>query len=206
MYNVASRRQRDLVLARRRMTPEGYAALELEETHDIEIDLDAPIMGIFKHMKQAREFLAAISKQNHLCHKLLGLEKKNRYCFAYHLHQCFGACAGEEPAALYNARLEEAFAERRIKAWPFPGGIVIEERHPVTNEGEAFLVDNWCLMASYRFSETGQTELFEGVKRFDYDAYKILSRYVLDPRNRHTIKQLPLKQLYSAADDYNRMD
>lgn len=206
MYNVASRRQRDLVLARRRLTPEGYATIELEQTHDIDIDLEAPIMGIFKHMKQAREYLGVISKEYKLCHKLLGLEKKNRYCFAYHLHQCLGACAGEEEPAMYNARVEEAFADRRIKAWPYTGGIIIEERDPTTNEGEAFLVDNWCLMATYKFTEMGQTELFEGIKRFDYDAYKILARYVLEPRNRRTIKQIPLNQLYSAADNYDSMD
>jgi DNA polymerase-3 subunit epsilon len=107
---------------------------------------------------------------------------------------------------LYNARVEEAFATRRIKAWPFNGGVVIEERDPATNEGEAFLIDNWCLLASYRFTEMGQTELFKGIHRFDYDAYKILARYVHDPKNRRNIKQLPLNNLYSATDNYDRLD
>ncbi len=206
MYNVATRRQHDLIIARKITTPEGYASIALEKTHEIEIDLDAPIMAIFKHIKQAKEFIGNVSKEFRLCHKLMGLQQTMSYCFAYHLHQCNGACAGEEPAESYNPRVEEAFAERKIKAWPFNGGVVIEERNPITNEGDAFLIDHWCLIASYKFSEIGQTELFKGIHRFDYDAYKILVRYLLNPQNRRTIKQIPLKELYGAAENYERMD
>ena len=206
MYNIATRRQRDLIIARRMTTPEGYASIALEKTHEIEIDLEAPIMAIFKHIKQAKEFLGNISKEFRLCQKLLGLQQTTSYCFAYHLHQCAGACAGEEPAESYNTRVEQAFAERRIKAWPFSGGVIIEERNPITNEGDAFLIDHWCLIASYKFTELGQTELFKGVHRFDYDAYKILVRYILNPLNRRSIKQIPLTELYGAAENYERMD
>ena len=206
MYNVAARKQRDLVLARRVIAANGYARIELEKAHEIEIDLEAPVMAIFKHMKQAKEYLARIAKEFSLCHKLLGLQQTQSYCFAYHLHQCNGACAGEEPAEAFNARLDLAFAERRIKAWPYDGGIVIEERNPITNEGEAFLIDNWCLLGSYRFTEQGQAELFKSVHRFDYDAYKIILRYISNPNNRRKIKRVPLKELYGAADDYNRID
>jgi DNA polymerase-3 subunit epsilon len=206
MYNIAARQARDLVLARRVMTGNGFANIKLEKVHEIEIDLEAPIMAIFKNMKQAKEYLAKSSKEFRLCHKLLGLQQTNSYCFAYHLHQCGGACVGEEPAADYNARVEQAFAERRIKAWPFKGGIVIEERNPSTNEGEAFLIDNWCLLSCFKFTEFGQTELFKGVHRFDYDSYKIILRYISDPRNGRSIKHVPLNELYGAADNYDRMD
>jgi DNA polymerase-3 subunit epsilon len=206
MYNVASRSHRDLVLARRVTDTGGYARIELEKVHEIEIDLEAPIMGIFKSLKQAKEYLAAAGKEYRLCHKLLGLERTNSYCFAYHLHQCRGACVGEEEPAEYNARVEEAFASRRIKSWPFDGGIIIEERNPVTNEGQAFVIDHWCLLSSFTFNELGQTELFKGILRFDYDSYKILLRYISNPQNRRTIKQVPLNQLYGAADNYERMD
>ncbi|MBX2990147.1 MAG: GIY-YIG nuclease family protein [Bacteroidetes bacterium] len=206
MYNVASRRHRDLVLARRVMTSHGYASIVLEKTHEIEIDLEAPIMGIFKNMPQAKEYLAQITREFRLCQKLLGIHQSNSYCFAYHLHQCDGACMGEEPPETYNARVEEAFTERRVKAWPFNGGIVIEERNPVTNEGEAFLIDNWCLLSCFRFTEYGQTELFKGVSRFDYDAYKILARYILNPQNRRNIKQVNINELYGASDDFTRLD
>lgn len=206
MYNVASRRHRDLVLARRVTTSNGYSSIVLEKTHEIEIDLEAPVMGIFKNMPQAKEYLAHITREFRLCQRLLGIHQTNSYCFAYHLHQCDGACMGEEPAEAYNARVEEAFAERRVKAWPFNGGIVIEERNPVTNEGEAFLIDNWCLLSCFRFTEFGQTELFKSVSRFDFDAYKILARYILNPHNRRNIKQVNINELYGASDDFTRLD
>jgi len=206
VYNIASRSHRDIVLARRVVTPDGYAGIELEKVHDIEIDLDAPIMGMFKNIKQAKAYLAKAAKAYRLCHKLLGLERTASYCFAYHLHQCGGACVGEESPDEYNARVDEAFATRRIKAWPFKGGIVIEERNPLTNEGQAFVIDNWCLLSSFTFDESGQTELFKGLRRFDYDSYKIILRYISDPHNRKHIKELPLNHLYGAADNYERMD
>jgi DNA polymerase III subunit epsilon len=206
MYNVAARRQHDLVLARRVMTKDGYASIELDKTHEIEIDLEAPIMAIFKSLKQAKEFLANITKEFGLCQKLTGLQQTKTHCFAYHLHQCRGACVGEEAPAMYNLRVEEAFAGRRIKAWPYSSGIIIEERNPVTNEGEAFVIDNWCLLASHRFSEVGQTDLFRGIHRFDYDAYKIILRYISNPKNLSRIKRVPLTELYGAVDNYDRMD
>lgn len=206
VYNVASRSHRDIVLARRVLSPNGYARIELEKVHEIAIDLEAPIMGIFKSIKQAKEYLAASAKEYRLCHKLLGLERTHSYCFAYHLHQCSGACVGEEEAATYNRRVEEAFASRRIKAWPFNGGIIIEERNPVTNEGQAFVIDNWCLLSSFTFNEFGQTELFRRTPRFDYDSYKIILRYISNLQNLRTIRQVPLNQLYGAADNYERMD
>ncbi len=206
MYNVAARRQHDLVLARRVMTETGHAGIELEKTHDVEIDLESPIMAIFKNLKQAKEYLAVIAKEFRLCQKLLGLQQTSSYCFAYHLHSCLGACMNEEDAATYNNRVEQAFAARRIKAWPFTGGIVIEERDPISNQGEAFVIDNWCLLASYRFTEFGQTELFKGIRRFDYDAYKILSRYILNPQNQRNLRRVPLNELYGAAENYDRMD
>lgn len=206
VYNVASRQHRDLVLARRILTPEGYARIELERTHEIEIDLESPIMGIFKNLKQAKGFLASAAREHRLCHKLLGLERTTSYCFAYHLHQCHGACRGEEEASTYNARVEEAFASRRIRAWPFAGGIVIEERNPLTNEGQAFVIDNWCLLSSFTFNEFGQTELFKAVGRFDYDSYRIILRYVSNPENRKNIRQVSLHELYGAADNYEKLD
>ena len=62
---------------------------------------------------------------------------------------------GEEDPVIYNARVEMAFAERRIKAWPYNGAILIEERDEFTGDGEVFLVDQWCLVSSFRYAEHG---------------------------------------------------
>jgi len=84
--------------------------------------------------------------------------------------------------------VDEAFDDRRVKAWPYSGGIVIEEREGPSGEGEVFLVDNWCLVSSYRFSELGFQLHIPGSHRFDYDGYKILSRYLLSGDRRHNVR------------------
>jgi DNA polymerase-3 subunit epsilon len=195
IYNVAARRHRDIVIARKSTTPDGYTSVQLEEVDYISPADATSIFAIFKHMKQAKEYLDRISKEHRLCHKLLGLQRTNSYCFAYHLHQCNGACVGEEEPVLYNARVEMAFAERRIKAWPYKGAILIEERDEYTGEGEVFLVDQWCLVSSFTYSDNGYQLKVSGPHRFDYDAYKILSRYVLNRTNARKIKLLSHKEL-----------
>ncbi len=97
---------------------------------------------------------------------------------------------GLEPPLLYNARVEEAFAERRIKAWPFEGGVIIEEKGTDGREGEVFMVDNWCLLYSFTYSHEKYKLRVGGLHRFDYDSYKILASYVFDEANQHTIRQV----------------
>ncbi|MDH3252484.1 MAG: exonuclease domain-containing protein [Ignavibacteria bacterium] len=190
VYNQASRRKRNLIVARRIINREGYMAIILEEIDHIDLDPDIPIMALFKSGKQAKEFLGRTAKEHRLCLKLLGLERTSGYCFAYHLRQCNGACRAEEPSAIHNARFEEAFAERRVKAWPFPGGIVIEERDG-PEAGEVFLIDQWCLVSSFRYADGGYERHLPGNHRFDYDSYRILTRYLFNRTNRGTIRHVP---------------
>lgn len=190
IYNVASRRHRNIVIARKVITAEGYASIVMEEIDYIAPEDASSILAIFKHMRQAREYVDRIAKGHRLCHKLAGLQKTNSYCFAYHLHQCNGACIGEEEPAFYNARVDTAFAERRIKAWPYKGAVLIEERDDAVGEGEVFLIDQWCLVSSFTYSDTGYQLKLSGPHRFDYDAYKIIARYILNSANRKRIKLL----------------
>lgn len=188
LYNSLSRRKRSLVVARRRVTEGGYAAIELEEIDHVEPGSITSILAVYKNLKQGREHIAGLCRSHRLCQKLSGLEQTRSYCFAYHLKQCDGACAGEEPPETYNPRVDEAFDDRRVKAWPYSGGIVIEEREGPSGEGEVFLVDNWCLVSSYRFSELGFQLHIPGSHRFDYDGYKILSRYLQSGDRRHNVR------------------
>jgi DNA polymerase-3 subunit epsilon len=194
LFNAMARRKRKLIVARRVTDRKGYYRVSLEETDFIEARNIAPILAVFKHQKQAEEYLSEIAKTHRLCHKLLGLEQGRSYCFYYHLKQCRGACAGEEDPLAYNLRLEEAFGERRVKAWPFEGGIAIEEKSIEGTRGEVFLVDNWCLVSSFRYSEFGIEDRVQGSHRFDYDSYKILSRYLMNSSHRRHIRQLRREQ------------
>lgn len=197
IYNVAARRHRDIVIARKGTTQDGYTSVHLEEIDHIEPADASSILAIFKHKKQGNGYLERIAKEHRLCHKLIGLQRTHSYCFAYHLHQCNGACVGEEEPPVYNARVEMAFLDRRIKAWPFAGAILIEERDAFSGEGEVFLVDQWCLVSSFRYSDSGYQLKVSGPHRFDYDAYKILSRYILNRANSRRIKLLSREEMNS---------
>ena len=190
IYNSVARQIRNLVVARRRPSRGGYLAVRLEEIDHIEPGDADSIMGVFKHIKQATEFMSKMAKEHNLCNKLLGLEKSRGCCFGYHLKQCYGACMGEEPPDLYNLRVEQAFEGRRVRAWPFSGGIAIEEKRGRTGEGEVFLVDNWCLLSSFKYGELGFADHLAGPRRFDYDSYKILSRFLQKPSNHRHVRVL----------------
>lgn len=194
MFNVASRRRRKIVIAKRVVTKQGYFSVDFEEIDYLSIKDASPIMAIFKHKTQAKEFLDKIAREYQLCPKLLKLEPARKHCFSYHLGQCNGACMGEEAPALYNARFEEAFHERRVQAWPYESGVLVEERSANGKESELFLIDNWCLVSSFRhINESYQTHI-KGEHRFDLDSYKILYSYLTDETNFSSLKVLSKKE------------
>ena len=193
-YNRAQRQRRRIIVARRALNQQGYIVVNLDAVDYLEVRESAPILGVFKHRTQAREFLDMIAHSHRLCPKLLRLERSRGYCFAYHLHQCDGACMGEEDAEKYNARVEEAFEARRIKAWPYESAVTIEERVSDGSHKEVFLLDNWCLIGGVRSSDGTFEKLEKTPRRFDYDSYKILYSYMSDPRNQKSITPLTRQQ------------
>jgi DNA polymerase III subunit epsilon len=180
MYNVLSRQPRRIIIARRVENEQGYATVKLEAVDYLQIKPEAPILGIFKHKTQAKEFLDTVSKTHRLCSKLLRLESPGGYCFPYHLGQCGGACMGEEDAAAYNARVDAAFEARRIIAWPFDGPVTIKEVSRDKERHEVFVIDNWCLIAGHQGKSTPRKIKEASTHRFDYDTYKILYSYVME--------------------------
>jgi DNA polymerase-3 subunit epsilon len=188
VYNTASRRRRSLLVARRSLTADGYAAVRLEELDRIDVETAASVLALYKSRRQAETHLDGLARTHRLCKKLLGLDQGRDHCFGYHLRQCAGACAGEEDAAAYNARLDTAFEERRVRAWPYPGEIVIEEWNAETGEREVFHVDNWCLLASIRTGMEGDPIETPGEYRFDYDSYKIILRQIMAGGTRNRVR------------------
>ena len=188
MYNVRSRQPRRIIIARRVDNEQGYATVKLEAVDYLDIKPDSPILGIFKHKTQAKEFLDTVAKTHRLCPKLLRLENSGSYCFSYHLGQCDGACMGEEDVTAYNARVEAAFEARRIIAWPFNGAVTIEEVSKDKKLREIFVIDNWCLIASHKDDCNVGKKFLTPEKpsshRFDYDSYKILYGYVMEEGNK----------------------
>jgi len=194
IHNRVARVKRKMVALRRRETREGYAACDMENVDVINPSEVSGLLTVFKSRSQARDFLVSTAREYGLCHKLVGLERTDSCCFQYHLHRCKGACIGSEDPGEYNARFEAAFAERKVLTWPFPGAILIEETGDTEGEGEAFLVDQWCLVSSVRFTDDGFHDVLPGGNTFDYDGYKILLRYVRNRKNRRTIRRLTRSQ------------
>ncbi|MBI2619315.1 MAG: GIY-YIG nuclease family protein [Ignavibacteriales bacterium] len=188
LYNVAARQRRRIVLARKSETRLGYVGVELEAVDSLKPDDAFRVLGVFKHTTQAKEFLAGISKGYRLCPKLLGLERSRGRCFSSHLGRCNGACVGDEAPTTYNARLEAAFEERRVKAWPYEGSVLVEEQSADRGLNESFLIDNWCLLASTRTTGNDVQEHAHQSHRFDYDSYKILYSFLTDPVNQLLIR------------------
>lgn len=189
LFNVAQRRHRRIVIARRVENPGGYGTVMLQAIDQLAFNPSTPILGVFKHHAQAREFLDGIAHAFRLCPKLLRLEQARNYCFAYHLKQCDGACMGEEPPERYNERLEQAFEERRIKAWPYQGPLAVQERSTDGTLEETFVVDNWCLLGSLVKDQGVSEQRFSGSHRFDYDAYKILFAFIVDAKPTITLRE-----------------
>ncbi|MGD1044905.1 MAG: GIY-YIG nuclease family protein [Bacteroidota bacterium] len=193
MYNVRSRQPRRIIIARRVDNKQGYATVKLEAVDYLDIKPDSPILGIFKHKSQAKEFLDTVAKTHRLCPKLLRLENSNSHCFSYHLGLCDGVCMGEEDVSAYNARVEAAFEARRIIAWPFDSAVTIEEVSKDKKLREIFVIDNWCLIASnkdnYNIGKKSLAPQKSSPHRFDYDSYKILYSYVMEEGNKVKIQK-----------------
>jgi DNA polymerase-3 subunit epsilon len=67
------------------------------------------IMSEYPSLSRAKGRLDAMVRKFELCNKYCDLHKGRGACFQFHLKQCHGACCGQEDAANYNSRAEEAY-------------------------------------------------------------------------------------------------
>jgi DNA polymerase III subunit epsilon len=192
LYNRALRRARTLIYAIRSYT-DGYAVLELTPSESVTPTSD--IVSVFRSMTQARAKLRELATIHKLCNKLLGSESGIGACFGSQLGTCNGACMQKENVLEYNKRFHSAFDERAIKSWPYIGPVIIEEKKD-EHTGTAFIVDQWRLIKGVRYDH-GASETFLSESKFDYDTYKILARYILDAKNRRSIKLISSSELSS---------
>jgi len=139
------RNKRQLLVLKKIVNPDGFNTITTGILSEITIDDFSEIIGIFKSQKELKNTLHDLSEEYSLCNKLLGLEKTDRYCFAFHLGQCKGACQSEEMSLKYNLRFDEAFYKFKIKRWPFTGPIIVKEK---SIGRESFIIDKWCILDS----------------------------------------------------------
>jgi len=176
LYNQQLRRQNIFTILKKETTKDGYMTVSFERKSNITTEILPQVLGIFRSKKQAKEFIEEKAIEHHLCGKILDIEKTKGACFGYKLERCRGACIGKEKPIAYNIRFIEAFGDRTIKDWPFPGPVHIHEEDSVEHLSEDFIIDKWCLITDHE------------ERYFDYDIYKILIRYLFSPKNRFNIK------------------
>jgi DNA polymerase III subunit epsilon len=141
---------------------------------DADFGSGGPLYGPFKSAREARTALRDIADAHGLCHALLGFDKvaPGRPCFSRQLHNCRGACVGEESATAHHARLLAALGRLRMVEWPFAGPAMLREGE------EAHIVDCWCYLGTAR-SEDEVRDLIESAQpRFDRDTYRLLHKAV----------------------------
>ncbi len=145
----------------------------------------------FRTKKQADTTITQVIKEHGLCRKLLKLESGSGPCFAYHLEQCKGVCAGLEPVAFHNARAVQAFSHLKVASWPFEAAIAIREYNPATDQAAVHVIDRWLYVG--KLSDSGEilstTEIDPTL--FDLDAYHIIKRFIVKHPHSYTRLDIP---------------
>ncbi len=192
IYNRQLRRVSKLVLAKK-IKKGNYIGVELERSGEILPEQYKNIVGVFKNISQAKSFLRGISCDFGLCPRVLGLEKGHGACFNHQIKKCSGACIEIADPQDFKKKFKEAFKNRKIKAWPFLGPIVITEKKD-DETAHSFVLDNWCLLHNI---EVGEDNFITNTHppKFDYDSYKIFRRYIVNPLNKKNIKSLNKRDL-----------
>ncbi|MFN0041465.1 MAG: exonuclease domain-containing protein [Burkholderiales bacterium] len=143
------------------------------------------LYGTFRSRRAAFNALREIADEYQLCHIATGLEKGSGPCLANQLNQCRGYCIGRETEISHSMRMTEALQALKLQSWPFAGRIGLREHDAGVSHGEVHVLDHWCYVGTLR----GQEDIFDVMQTrhkptFDYDTYKILTRYFKSmPRN-----------------------
>ena len=148
------------------------------------------LFGPFATRAHVKAMLEEIARENGLCWRQLGWEKRGGPCFARQVRKCRGACLGEETPEQHNLRLATALAPHRLSDWPWDGKVIIRERHPEGRLEEAHVFERWSHVGTARCDEEladlaqARTEI-----DFDPDIYRILVAYIA--KHRHGVRLLP---------------
>ncbi|RUR51650.1 3'-5' exonuclease family protein [Vreelandella populi] len=142
---------------------------------------DGALYGLFRSAKDAKDALRTIAEEHKLCPQVLGLTKGKGRCFASQLGKCLGACQGKETLPAHTQRTQEALAQLQIKAWPWPGRIIIQEGPTASGKRAWHVVDHWCYLGSAETLKKAQRFTQASLPAFDVDSYRILNRFLRTP-------------------------
>ncbi|MFN2262343.1 MAG: exonuclease domain-containing protein [Psychroflexus sp.] len=117
---------------------DGYLNLSLSK-----VKTDTNYITSFTNYQQGKNFMERMLEQYELCQKLTGLHKTKGACFNYTIKQCHGACIMEEPAEIYNERVQNL-----INYYDFEHkNMMIQDRGRHSEEKSLILIENGQLCA-----------------------------------------------------------
>lgn len=192
--NKLLRRTQKLMLAMKEPDTEGYYRVRTAEVNVEDITSPKHVLAVYDRRGKMRGALEAAAKDWNLCPKLMGFEKSTRGCFWSQLGRCKGACLGKETPDSYNARLELAFTNRQLQAWPYRGPIVIEEAAGLDHT-KGLVVDKWCVIGKVRHETDCEPMVERKQSGFDLDTYRILKNYLATKRDKIKISVLTTQQI-----------
>jgi DNA polymerase-3 subunit epsilon len=183
LYNKQSRKKKQLVVAYQRSDGDGYLYPQIQRTKYINAASNEIVLGVFKSIRQAKNIIDNLAREFSLCRQRLqiGTKMTDRPCFYYQLGRCRGACIGEDKPDDYNTRFRNAFADYKVRAWPFDGSVTIEESD--SKRTDTFTIDNWVIIDARTRANGNQRSFFRSVEKpatFNYDTYKQIARKLLD--------------------------
>ncbi|PJB57692.1 MAG: DNA polymerase III subunit epsilon [Bacteroidetes bacterium CG_4_9_14_3_um_filter_41_19] len=82
----------------------------------------------YSSVNEGRSHVEMLMEEYGLCQKLCGLYDTQGPCFHYQIHQCKGACVGEETKESYNLRVQEALDNYHFEHQNFL--LIVDGRHP----------------------------------------------------------------------------
>ncbi|MGP9632784.1 exonuclease domain-containing protein [Halomonas sp. AOP43-A1-21] len=141
---------------------------------------DGALFGLFRSARDAKDTLRATAEEHKLCLQVLGITKGKGRCFARQLGKCNGACEGVETLQAHTQRAQHALAQLQIKAWPWEGRIIIQEKPETGGKSAWHVVDHWCYLGSADTFKKAQ-RLTGATPAFDIDSYRILNRFLRAP-------------------------
>jgi hypothetical protein len=143
-----------------------------------EIQDKTKALGFYRGFREAKQALQDLAEKFRLCRKMLGIERGGGPCSGVSQNRCDGACQKPELRESRRGSMLEAFRRAGAVSWPYPGAVLIEERESDTAEqGEAYLVQNWILIARIRY--TGDShQVYKMSQSFDRDQFKVLKKII----------------------------
>lgn len=144
----------------------GYKRLTFGSVNKADNVSMTPLIALSNQFKAKGFLFHKVAKYN-LCQKLCDLYKTNGACFDYQVHQCQGACIGQESPEAYNKRVDAAIDSITYEHHSFV--IVGKGREP--GEKSVVVVEHGTYLGfgfvDETFSAQGMDDFKGAIKRYN---------------------------------------